>query len=248
MSESKCTVNTLHCGFSALLTWLQQLQQRCQEDNKHTYIKCIPREGTSIKTKRELEETGLRSSEGVKVTSYNPHLAHTHAVEGDQHQPDTVSNNLIPSAPTWYHQQQPDTISTNVACTQAISTALCVLFHVPVQVAYIPITTHIYSAVFYFPRHWLTNFCLSSTSVILCLLLKRINAPLQYSLQHVYADTNTVSATKYWKCIAGIKPSGEADRLNLRTVMVFVPLCFDKSVLIYILSLSKIFYYIIILL
>jgi len=34
MTESNGTVNTLHREFSALLMWLQQVQQRCQEDNK----------------------------------------------------------------------------------------------------------------------------------------------------------------------------------------------------------------------
>jgi hypothetical protein len=80
------------------------------------HIKCILRESASTKTNTELQETGLRSSEGVKVTSHNPHLAHTQEVEGNQ--------------------PQLDSISSKAAFTEAISTALYVVVHVPVQVAY----------------------------------------------------------------------------------------------------------------
>ena len=106
MTESNGTVNTLHREFSALLTLLQ----RCQKDNKTNVFN----------RKRELEETRLRSSEDVNVTSYNPHLVHDQEVEGDQHQPDTNSK--------------------NVAFTEAIGHVSylksCVL---RVQLAYIPI-------------------------------------------------------------------------------------------------------------
>jgi hypothetical protein len=94
----------------------------------------VPKEGTSFETKRELEETVLRSSEDVKVTSYKPHLAYDQEVEGEQHQPDTISNNVAFTEETGH-------------VGDLESSAL------GVQLAYIPIATHMHFTVFYFPRN-----------------------------------------------------------------------------------------------
>jgi hypothetical protein len=139
------------------------MTEKMSEDNKANIrkIKFVPKEGTSIETKTELEETRLRGSEYVTVTSYDPHLACDQEVEGDQHRPDTISNNVAFKEETGH-------------VGDVESSAL------GVQLAHIPIAMHMHFTAFYFQiNHFI--------SLDICLFLKRINAANCMNMQTLHS-------------------------------------------------------------